>query len=154
MVHNFSFVLPGKLAGMARPGTYDPLDADLDFLRQQNIRAIVNLTETPLDRDSVETAGMAYLHLPVPDFAPPAREQIAEFIDFIDQQLTSGRAVAVHCGAGQGRTGTMLACYLVRTGMEGDEAIGTVRQLRPRSIETRTQEEAVRNFAIQQSGKD
>lgn len=53
----------------------------------------------------------------------------------------------MHCKHGLGRTGTMLACYLVKTrAISGEEAIKTIRRLRPGSIETREQERAVLEF--------
>lgn len=58
------------------------------------------------------------------------------------------QAVGVHCAKGRGRTGTMLASYLVaREGYSGDEAIKETRRRRNGSIETRGQEQAVRDFA-------
>ncbi len=53
----------------------------------------------------------------------------------------------VTCAAGIGRTGTILASYLVNTGYDADEAIAYIRQLRPGSIQTDGQEEAVRQYA-------
>ncbi|NXC50647.1 DUS23 phosphatase, partial [Penelope pileata] len=48
---------------------------------------------------------------------------------------------------GHGRTGTLLACYLVRTRqLSGADAIREIRRLRPGSIETREQEQAVVEF--------
>ena len=62
--------------------------------------------------------------------------------------------VGVHCAMGRGRTGTMLACYLVaREGYSGDAAIEESRKRRRGSIETRTQEKAVRDFADYLKGK-
>jgi atypical dual specificity phosphatase len=55
--------------------------------------------------------------------------------------------VAVHCTAGKGRTGTVLAAYLVTTGLSAHAAIDRVRHLRPGSVETPDQEEAVEEFA-------
>jgi protein tyrosine phosphatase len=55
--------------------------------------------------------------------------------------------VAVHCGAGLGRSGTPIAAYLVSQGAAPDDAIALVRARRPGSIETAEQEVAVHEFA-------
>ena len=54
-----------------------------------------------------------------------------------------GGAVAVHCAAGLGRTGTLAAQMLVAQGVDPDQAIADVRQVRKGSIETAAQEQAV-----------
>lgn len=55
--------------------------------------------------------------------------------------------VAVHCRAGYGRTGTMLACYLVAVeGYSAVDAIAETRRRRSWSIETEQQEQAVFDF--------
>jgi atypical dual specificity phosphatase len=58
-----------------------------------------------------------------------------------------GMGVAVHCGAGLGRTGVVLAGYFVAKGMSASNAIAKVRKLRPGSVETDEQAEAVAEFA-------
>ena len=55
--------------------------------------------------------------------------------------------MAVHCGAGLGRAGTLLAAYLVSQGCDAEEAMARVRRARPGSIETIEQEQAVREYA-------
>ncbi len=54
--------------------------------------------------------------------------------------------VAVHCAAGLGRTGVVLACYLIDKGLNATNAIARIRRLRPGSIETEDQEKAVEEF--------
>ncbi|NXC51886.1 DUS23 phosphatase, partial [Aleadryas rufinucha] len=48
---------------------------------------------------------------------------------------------------GHGRTGTLLACYLCKERhLDGSDAIREIRRLRPGSIETAEQEQAVIRF--------
>ncbi len=147
MPANFSFVIDGVLAGMERPGTFARLRDDLEFLKDHKISAIVSLTETPLERAFVEEFGFRYLHLPIADFTPPSVAQIDTFVDFVKTAERDNLATVVHCGAGMGRTGTMLACALVARGCSADEAIDRVRELRPHSIETMDQEECIADYA-------
>ena len=151
MPDNFSFVIEGKLAGMARPGRSRPLEDDVEFLKAMGIGAIVSVTERPLDEQILEGLGLRYLHLPVPDFCAPTIHQIEEFLAFLEAASLDG-AVVVHCYAGQGRTGTLLACALVHQGMSAEEAIRIVRTKRPPSIDTFAQEQAIFDFAALRRG--
>ncbi|MHC4885453.1 MAG: phosphatase domain-containing protein, partial [Planctomycetota bacterium] len=58
-----------------------------------------------------------------------------------------------HCGTGIGRTGTMLACYLVAQGRSADAAIRELRRSRPGSIETRAQIRVVHDYATVLAGR-
>ena len=145
MVANFSFVIEGELAGMAYPGRFGDLRHDLTFLQGQGVGAIVSLTEYPLDARAVAAYGFEYLHLPVPDYHPPTLDQMWTFLRFFERQRREG-AVAVHCAAGQGRTGVDLACALVQQGLSAEDAIRLVRRLRPPSIDTDVQERFVHTF--------
>lgn len=64
----------------------------------------------------------------------------------ISSCLENQQPVAVHCLAGLGRTGTMLACYLVATGTPANNAIMRIREWRPGSIETKEQEAVVYEY--------
>lgn len=147
MPGNFSFVIPGKLAGLAYPGRGEFLEEDLYYLKREGIGAIVSLTPHPPEKETIEKEGFCHLHLPIEDFSTPTPEQIDTFIAFVRKMIEEGRGVAVHCSAGYGRTGTMLACYLVAIGESAEEAIESVRRIRPGSIETPEQEACVHAYA-------
>ena len=143
-LEGFTWLIENRLAGMAHPGTGPEVLAEL---KAAGVGAVVSLTMIPLPAGLLEQQGFTYLHLPVPNFTPPLPSQIDRFIEFCRRSQQDGRAVVVHCLAGCGRTGTMLACYLVWQGMDPGEAIRLVRDRRPYSIETSEQEEAVFEFA-------
>jgi atypical dual specificity phosphatase len=139
----FSYVIPGVLAGMAKPGRSASLKSDLAEIKAEGIKAVLSLTEEPLDAAEMRALGLEYLHLPVEDFTTPSPEQIAAGVEFIDRMRKKGKPVAVHCYAGLGRTGAMLACYLVKEGLSAGEAIARLRMIRPDSVQTDSQVERI-----------
>jgi atypical dual specificity phosphatase len=143
MLQNFSYILDGVLAGSALPGRYGELRADLSEARAMGITAIVSLNERGLHRATIAEEGFRYLHLPVEDYKPPTLAQVEEFVAFVDAERARGGAVMAHCVAGIGRTGTMLAAYLVKEGRTAPEAIREVRTRRRGSIETTEQEDLI-----------
>lgn len=144
MPKNFSWLLPDEIAGMARPASSV---YDFEFLKEWGIDAIVSLTEHPLQKALIEEFGFEYKHVPVEDLTAPSLQQIDEFVEFTTRMKALGKKVVVHCEAGIGRTGTMLACYLVHKGYKAMEAIEEVRRKRPGSIETPEQEEIVKRYS-------
>jgi atypical dual specificity phosphatase len=150
---NLSFVIEGVLAGCARPWAGDGAEDELAALAERGFAGLVSLTEDPLEPDRVARAGLAYLHLPVRDFAAPRMGDVAAFVEFVRRVVSErGKPVAVHCGSGLGRTGTMLACFLVSEGRSAEEAMAEVRRKRPGSIESAAQEEAVRAWEARARG--
>jgi atypical dual specificity phosphatase len=139
----FTWVEKPLLAAMARPEGH----GELQWLRQQGIQVLVSLTEDPLRRDWINEAGLMAVHIPMTDMEAPSQEDLDRCIEAITKAHFHQLAVGVHCGAGLGRTGVVLACVFVTRGLTAKNAIARVRRLRPGSIETEEQVEAVEEFA-------
>ena len=149
----FSWLVDGELAAMPQPGRHRDLAVDVDFLRMEGVRTIVSLTETPPAADVLAAAEISQVHIPVRDFTAPTLEQMIEFVAVVNASVERGEPAGVHCTAGLGRSGTMAAAYLVKQGASAEEAIATVRRLRPGSIETEDQEAAVKRYE-REAGKN
>jgi atypical dual specificity phosphatase len=139
----FTWVDKPHLAALARPSDA----SDMVWLRKQGIELLIALTEDRPRRDWVNDAGLLVMHVPVEDMEAPTQQQLDRCVSAIERANAHGMGVAVHCGAGLGRTGVILAVYFVAKGTSAQNAIGKVRRLRPGSIETDEQAEAVVEFA-------
>jgi atypical dual specificity phosphatase len=139
----FSWVDKPLLAAMARPQELD----EFVWLREQGIQLLIALSENPPRRDYANDAGLLILHIPVEDMHPPSQKQIDLCMSAIHKAHTQEMAVGIHCTAGLGRTGVMLACYFIGQDMSAKNAIARVRRLRPGSIETDEQADAIAAFA-------
>lgn len=136
----FYWVCPQTLAGSAYPG------ACLDWLyNQMGIRSIVSLH--PLDSEDLfhaENLGLRITTVPIVDYTPGTHDQRNHALHAIHTSLLHSEPTLVHCKGGLGRTGMILALYLVREKkMDAKTAIKKIRSLRPGSIETVDQEAAI-----------
>jgi atypical dual specificity phosphatase len=143
---NFSWINKPFLAAMAQPEDA----AELVWLREQGIELIVSLSEEPLRRDWINEAGLMRIHVPVVDMTAPSQEQLDQCLSAIKRANERNMGVVVHCSAGLGRTGTLLACYFVQQGMNAKNAVARVRRMRPGSIETDDQADAIAEYARRQ----
>jgi|TARA_B100002003_G_scaffold188560_1_gene177178 atypical dual specificity phosphatase len=138
---NFSWLIKNKLAGSAIPTSIK----EIDWVIEQGVKSIVTIREEPLDDDWIKNVN--YLHVMSNDMGVPEFDDLTFAVDFIHRRLNDKEPVMVHCLAGQGRTGTILASYLVKyENMSADEAIEKVREIRPGSIQSYPQEEIIFRF--------
>lgn len=97
---------------------------------------------------ALQRIGLQWRQFPIEDFGVPGPQALPAWRTLqreVLARLHAGEGVLVHCAAGLGRTGTMVATLLKALGDDGDSAIARVRQVRPGTIETRTQEDFVRS---------
>jgi protein-tyrosine phosphatase len=125
-------------------------DDDLLLLNEIGIRAVVGMLNIPTDSTIYRSAGFAHHLMPIPDGGAPTREQFDNYVRFVREQLAAGNPTAVHCAAGLGRTGTVLAGYLIVNGVSLDTAITRIRQARPGAIETFAQIRFLQELAASQ----
>ena len=141
---NFSWLIENKLAGSGMPTTFD----EFEWVLNQGVKSVVTMTENALPESWVEDVN--YLHVPTTDLSAPEINKIKVAVDFIHKQINNKEAVMVHCAAGMGRTGTILACYLIKyQKYTAKKAIEKLRNERPGSIQSEIQEMTIHMYEKQ-----
>jgi atypical dual specificity phosphatase len=141
---NFSWIIDSRLAGSGIPMS----KSQLDWLIKNGINVIVTVREVPLPKkwlEYIKSNSVSYLHIKVEDYGAPTLHELDATEEYIHRQIADGKSVMVHCAAGKGRTGTILASYLLREDpdLTSYQAIKKIRKLRPGSVQSETQEQAI-----------
>ncbi|NMT62304.1 phosphatase domain-containing putative toxin [Marinobacter orientalis] len=144
----FLWLKKGKLAGTPRPGIVQDLEYDLRALKRVGITTLITLTETKPDTEALAEYGIENIWSPFRDMAAPSITQAAGLCKMIQRLCDEGGVVAVHCRAGLGRTGTILACCLIWEGMAALDSLETVRRTEPRWVQSEAQVEFLEKFAL------
>lgn len=136
------WVIPGKLLAGEYPGARDQRLAErkLRRLLDAGLTCFVDLTEEGehqlipyralFDTMIVPRPDIEYQRWPLPDMGVPSVAQMAAILQAIDTALAHHHRVYVHCWGGIGRTGLVVACYLVQGGLSSDMALERLSALR------------------------
>lgn len=146
----FVWLLPDKLAGTPMPGVFHDVSHDLQALVAVGVTRLVSLTETPFDPALAADFGLQCSSSPITDMQAPSLTQAWALCMQMEQFLRAGEVLAVHCKAGLGRTGVVLAAYWLwhhRGQKTADQAIQSIRRLESGMIQSVAQETFLQNFA-------
>ncbi|MBX3232613.1 MAG: ATP-binding cassette domain-containing protein [Labilithrix sp.] len=143
----FFWIVPGRLGGLPRPGIVAELEHDLAGLAELGVGVLVTLEESvTVAPERLAAIGVAPIHFPIPDMGAPDVVPAIALCARVAAEMARGRVVALHCRAGLGRTGTLLASQLVWSGESAVRAIERVRQINPRCIQSDAQIAFLRAF--------
>ena len=130
-------------------GASQPQLSDLPFLKTVDLAGIICLQEESSSKELAQLLDIEYLHRPIPDFSIPSSEDLPEILKFLSdlQEKKPNFPVLIHCTAGNGRTGTILASLIkILDGMTSKDAIQKVRSINPLAIETEEQEKFINDL--------
>lgn len=138
---DFNWIVPGKLLAFSGPHPKSKIEngyplhapeAYFPYFRQHGVTDVVRLNRKIYEGRRFTDAGFQHHDLFFVDGSTPSDLITRRFLHICE---TADGAVAVHCKAGLGRTGTLIACYLMKHyRFTAAEAISWIRICRPGSI--------------------
>ena len=128
-----NWIIPGKILAMAgpKPIVFPPAKM-LPFLNGLGVKTVIRLNRKHYSKEDIP--GINHYDLFMKDGSNPSAVRLQQFLCIFREKMPQG-AIAVHCRAGLGRTGSLICAYLMQTyGLTADQAIGFIRVMRPGSI--------------------
>lgn len=143
LIDDTYWVEPGQLLAGRNPCVWESKNLlhKLHQFLHANVTFFIDLTEEgeygtatydTLLNQTAKKLGLTAVHqrIPIRDLGVPDPAQMKYILDSIDNAISDGHTVYVHCHGGIGRTGTVIGCYLVRHGLSGTEALIKLTKLR------------------------
>jgi len=138
---DLNWILPGKFVAFSGPsGTKRDANGYIRFtpddyvpiFKKIGVTMVVRLNNKQYDEEIFKVNGIKHKDLIFPDGSCPSDEIIAEFLRVCEQEKG---AIAVHCKAGLGRTGSLIAAYAMKHyKFNAADFIGYIRMCRPGSV--------------------
>jgi cell division cycle 14 len=102
------------------------------LLHDMDVPAVIRLNAAEYDRAAFLQTGLRHHDLYYEDCTAPSRELVAKFLRILDSEQG---IIAIHCTSGRGRSGTLIALYLMlKHQFAAAQAVAWVRIMRPGSI--------------------
>lgn len=147
----------GKLAILARPRGADWLQDEIEGWKEAGVNVVVSVltsgeeSELSLTSEAevVQCTGLTYINFPIADYSVPGSKiPIQQLAAELNDQLSRGAGIGIHCRQGIGRSSLVAACVLVTSGETPKTAFEHIEQARGVPVpDTAEQKEWVTSFA-------
>ncbi|KFQ51969.1 Dual specificity protein phosphatase CDC14A, partial [Nestor notabilis] len=138
---DFNWIVPGKFLAFSGPHPKSKLEngyplhapeAYFPYFKKHNVTSIIRLNKKIYEAKRFTDAGFEHYDLFFTDGSTPSDSIVQRFLNICEN---ADGAIGVHCKAGLGRTGTLIACYIMKHyKFTHAEAIAWIRICRPGSI--------------------
>ncbi|XP_047447433.1 dual specificity protein phosphatase CDC14B isoform X3 [Mugil cephalus] len=138
---DLNWIIPGKFLAFSGPHPKSKIEngyplhapeAYIPYFRKHNITTVVRLNKKMYDARRFTDSGFEHHDLFFVDGSTPNDSIVRKFLNICEN---AEGAIAVHCKAGLGRTGTLIGCYMMKHyRLTAAEAIAWIRICRPGSI--------------------
>ncbi|XP_043371127.1 dual specificity protein phosphatase CDC14B isoform X11 [Dermochelys coriacea] len=138
---DFNWIIPNKFVAFSGPHSrsktengypHHAPEAYFPYFRRHKVTTIIRLNKRMYDAKRFSDAGFEHYDLFFADGSIPSDTIVKTFLNICEN---AEGVIAVHCKAGLGRTGTLIACYIMKHyRMTAAETIAWIRINRPGSV--------------------